>query len=261
MKAVVTGSTGTIGSVLMTHLQAQGDTAIGWNRNEIPIDDYHAMEDFLRHEQPDVLFHTAVASQPTGRANETWFVNHEWTSEMAWITHVWDIRFIFLSTVMVFSDHAIGPFTIGSIADAQNGYGFEKRMAEARVAFQNPNAIVARLGWQIGTQDNANHMADHLTKVQRDHGQIDASERWYPACSFIEDTVQGLYQLAQGDHRGLYLLDSNEKWNYYEIVSALNEQQGNSWNVNRNTAFVYDQRMQDDRIQMASLKDRLPNLP
>ena len=150
MKAIITGARGTVGSALSNHLTAQGHQVVPWDRAVVPIDQYQPMDDFVRRERPDVLFHLAIASRSTGVANESWLVNYEWASELAWITRQLGVRFVFTSSVMVFSDNAKGPFTVDSKPDATKGYGYEKRIAEQRVFFQNPDAVVARLGWQIG---------------------------------------------------------------------------------------------------------------
>src|ERR1700733_2283801 len=146
MKAIITGAHGTVGSALSKHLKAQGHQVVAWDRFVVPIDRYQPMEDFVREERPDVLFHLAIASRSTGVANESWLVNYEWASELAWITKQLGVRFVFTSSVMVFSDGARGPFTVDTQADALQGYGYEKRMAEQRVFHQNPDAVVARLG-------------------------------------------------------------------------------------------------------------------
>ncbi len=260
MRAMITGASGAVGTGLKQYLIARGDTVIGWNRQQIPLDDYGAMEAFVRAEKPDVLFHLATASTLTGRDNETWLVNYEWTSELAWICRVLDVRFVFTSSVMVFTDFAVGPFTLDSQPDATEGYGYEKRRAEERVLQQNPNAVVARIGWQIGETAGPSQMVGFFETQMQNEGQINASTRWYPACSFISDTAATLVQLAN-DAAGLYLLDSNTKWTFYEIATALNERHGNRWKIVPNEAFVFDQRMIDDRTAIPSLKTHLPSLP
>src|SRR5690606_6325750 len=196
MRALVTGSNGTVGSVLCHKLARAGWGLVRWDRSEVPIDHYESMEVFVRRERPDVLFHLAAASQPyeTGeaRAAESWRVNYEWTSELAWITRKLGIGFVFTSTVMVFTDAKPGPYTIASRPDAAHDYGMEKRRAEERVFDQNPQAKVARLGWQIGTDLQGNQMAAWLAQ----RGQVRASARWIPACSFLEDTVEALLWIA-----------------------------------------------------------------
>jgi dTDP-4-dehydrorhamnose reductase len=260
MRAIITGASGTVGSRLSEHLRQQGFDVIAWDRQRVPVDDYWAMERFVRESAPDVLFHLATASQPTGRAGESWLINYEWTSELAWVTRTLGVRYVFSSTTLVFSNDAKGPFTVDSKPDAAEGYGYEKRRAEERVFFQNPNARVVRLGWQIGGQYSGNNMLAFLEGKMREEGRVEASTRWYPACSMLEDTVRELHRLAWAEP-GLYMPDANERWTFYEIACALNALHGNRWRIAPSEYFVFDQRMRDARTKLPSLKERLPTLP
>jgi dTDP-4-dehydrorhamnose reductase len=258
-RAIITGASGTVGSCLSAFLQRQGFEVIPWDRRTVPVDDYAAMERFVREAAPHVLFHLATASQPTGRAGESWLINYEWTSELAWITRTLGIPFVFSSTALVFSNEARGPFTHDSIPDAPEGYGYEKRRAEERVFHQNPEARVVRLGWQIGEQPMGNNMLAFLEDKMRQEGRVRASTRWLPACSLLEDTVQALHSLASAAP-GLYMLDSNERWTFYEIARELSARHAGRWRVEPSEDFVFDQRMRDERIRLPSLKERLPGL-
>ncbi|MEQ8675185.1 MAG: sugar nucleotide-binding protein [Aggregatilineales bacterium] len=260
MKALITGASGAVGTGLLKVLKGAGIKTAVWNRKKVPIDDYWAMEAFIKKTKPDVLFHLATASQPTGRDNESWLVNYEWTSELAWITRQLGIRFVFTSSVMVFSDDAPGPFTLESVPDAREGYGYEKYQAEQRALYQNPDAIIARLGWQIGDSAGSNNMVDNLTRQMDEQGVIHASRKWLPACSFINDTATALMALSELEG-GVYLVNANTSWTFYDIVSALNVLHGNHWHVEPNDDFVYDQRMIDTRVPIPPLDHRLPALP
>lgn len=259
-RAIITGASGTVGSRLAAFLRRQGVEVIPWNRRAVPVDNYAAMERFVRESAPEVLFHLATASQPTGRPGESWLINYEWTSELAWITRTLGIRFVFTSTTLVFSNDARGPFTRDSQPDAAEGYGYEKRRAEERAFYQNPEARVVRLGWQIGEEPTGNNMVAFLEDKMRQEGRVRASTRWYPACSLLEDTVAALHALAEAAP-GLYMLDSNERWTFYEIACALNARHGNRWQVEPTEDFVFDQRMRDGRLPLPTLKERLPGLP
>lgn len=260
MKAVITGARGTVGSALYHYLEKEGHTAVGWDRQQVPLDNYEQMFEFLQTEQPDVLYHLAIASQPSGRDNEGWLVNYQWPSELAWLTKELGIKFIFTSTVMVYTNNATAPFTPDTVPDETEGYGADKLRAERRVQEQNPAAIIVRLGWQIGTKAGSNNMIDFLEKQMAEHGRIEASTKWYPACSFLADTAAVLTQLATADS-GLYLLNSNTRWTFYEIVTTLNEQRGRPWQVIPTENFVYDQRMLDERLNTPPLNTHLPILP
>jgi dTDP-4-dehydrorhamnose reductase len=56
------------------------------------------------------------------------------------------------------------------------------------------------------------------------------------------------------------MIDSNERWSFYEIATALNKQHGNHWRVRATSDFVYDQRMIDPRVNAPPLKARLKTL-
>ena len=259
MKAMITGASGAVGTALTAYLQTLDAEIVPWDRNAVAIDDYAAMASFVGDHKPDALFHLATDSVPTGRENESWLVNYEWTSELAWITREQSVRFVFTSSVMVFTDDCRGPFTPESRTDALAGYGYEKRMAERRTMYQNPDAIIARLGWQIGDEAGSNNMIDFFQTQMDENGQINASRRWFPACSFLNDTASALYRLSSSAP-GLYLLDSNARWNFHDIAKAIRRHHKADWKIVPDDAFVYDQRMIDPRVGMPSLNERLPAL-
>jgi dTDP-4-dehydrorhamnose reductase len=258
VKALITGSSGTVGSALRRALEAAGWDCTRWRRSVTPIDDYRRMHAFVASERPDVVFHLAAASQPeqqeiTPAAARA--VNYEWTSELAWITRDLDIRFLFTSTAMVFTDASNGPYTLASQPDADHGYGKDKRDAEERIFHQNPNARIARLGWQIGDGDEGNQMVAWLAKRHR----VEASMRWLPACSFLDDTSEALIRIASC-RPGLYQIDSNEGWSFYDIACALRARRGAAWELIPTWSWHHDQRLLDPRTPMPSLRERLPEL-
>ncbi|MGH1345653.1 MAG: sugar nucleotide-binding protein [Nannocystales bacterium] len=257
-RALITGSRGTIGGALRAHLEAQGWEVVGWDRSKIPNDDYARMKAFVGDTAPTALFHLATASQPTQTqlsAEEVWSVNYEWTSELAWITRELDIPFVFTSTVMVFTEAVAGPYTIAMRPDAAHDYGRTKKEAEARVFAQNPCARVARLGWQIGEALTGNQMAAWLQA----RGGVEASTRWIPACSMLADTAAMLRQIAES-RPGLYHVDGNEGWSFYDLAMALRQRHGADWTIVPTFGRAYDQRLLDPRLELPSLRSRLPQL-
>jgi dTDP-4-dehydrorhamnose reductase len=253
MKVLVTGAGGTIGKVLCGLLEQRSIEVISWNRNRIPLEEYQVMEDYVKDVQPDILFHLAFASKLTGIENETWKINYEWPGELAWITRQLQVKFVFTSSNLVFSNRQFGPFDTASKPDAESGYGYEKRMAEERVRAQNPDALIARLGWQIGHAAGSNNMIDYLQRQMDESGIIRANVNWKPACSFLDDTCSQLIDLAADCPPSLYQLDANEHWNFFEIATALNKLHSNPWKVEAVSGEIMDNRMTDARLQLPSL--------
>ncbi|RMF74860.1 MAG: NAD-dependent epimerase/dehydratase family protein [Planctomycetota bacterium] len=260
MNAVVTGAHGTVGRVLVDELRVRGARVAAWDRQAAPPLEAEAGEDFLRKHRPSVLFHLAIASQPTGIADESRLVNVEWPALLARVCLAERIQFVFTSTVMVFTDREQGPYHPADEPDAAEGYGFEKRLAEQRVRGENPEAIIARLGWQIGDAPGSNNMLDYLESRQREHGCVRASERWLPACSFLRDTAMVLCDMTRY-LPGTYHLDSNRGWSFARIASALSRHHDGRWKIEPTQDYVYDQRMIDPRVVMPSLDVRFGEAP
>lgn len=256
MRAIVTGARGTVGRVLVERLRAAGHWVIGWDREAVSPGDAEQVRDFVHDVQPQVIFHLAIASQPSGLTNEGEIINESWPRQLAELAAEDGFRLVVTSTVMVFTDDAKGPFTVASEPDANEGYGLAKLKTERIVRAAHPDAVIARLGWQIGTEPGGNNMLSAFEDQQVKNGFVSASTKWLPACSFITDTCDALIRLSQAE-AGLYLIDSNEKWNYFEIASALSRLHGDRWKIVPNEDFVYDQRMIDSRVGMPTLARRL----
>ncbi len=258
MRALVTGSRGTVGSVLVEVLQNRGYEVVRWDRSQVSTTNYPQMESFVRRTAPDVLFHLAAASQP-GNAPESsdvgWEVNYEWTSELAWIAKEVGCRFVFTSTVMVFTDEQPGPYSIASTPNAEEGYGMHKRRAEERAFKQNSESRVVRLGWQIADGLRGNHMAAWLS----DRKSVALSTRWIPACSYVGDTAHALADIANL-RPGLYHLNANQGWSMYDLAMALREKHDADWDIRPTFDWCYDQRLIDLRVSMREVSEFLTAL-
>lgn len=257
---LITGYNGTVGSAVRETAAARGMAVTGWDRHATPPDDDAAGVRLLDAVRPDAVLHLAVPSAGTGRANEGWLVNVHWTGRLAHLCRERGMRFLYASTVMVFTDKARGPFGLDTPPDATEGYGGEKRQGELAALAANTDAVIARLGWQIGRAPGGNNMLTYLDQQMREHGAIRVSRGFLPATSFVHDTAECLLGLLAPGHRGIYQLDSNDGWNLHQIVTALNRRHGETWNVIATDDFTQNQRMLDNRPGMPALSKTLPEL-
>jgi len=258
MRASVSGMNGTIGRALASRLFNESHHVAALSRDTVeqtPAD----IARLLAESRIDVVFHLAIASRPTGRKNEHELVNVDWPARLAEACAAARVRLVFTSTAMVFSDHARGPFRPDRSPDAREGYGHQKLTAERRVSGANPNAVIVRLGWQIGDAPGGNQMLSYFDQHMREHGVVRASRKWLPACSFLADTAAALIGLAARPG-GIYHLDSNSGWTFFDIASALNDRAGKPWQIEPDDQFVYDQRLIDPRLNTPPLATRLLSL-
>lgn len=234
---------GAVAPVVANHFVNQDVEVVTFDRAQVDINDELSIRKFLEENNPDYFLHIA-----TGPAT--------WAETNAKLCRELEIRFLFTSTVSVFSEQGSGPYTIDSVPNAEDDYGRYKRECEELVRLANPISIIARLGWQIGNSAGSNNMFDYLERTMQEKGQIEASELWFPSCSFMEDTAETLFELITNCLGGTYLLNSNLNYNFYEIVNALN-QATYRWKVIPTNNLDRDDRMFDDRVKIKNLSDTL----
>ena len=237
MKAIITGMNGTVAPAVATTLTEAGHAVVSWDRTIVPTDNLEAVRHFIQQERPSWFFHVATGSP-------------DWAAWVAQVCAEEGVKFLFTSSVSVFSAKQAGPFSVDVLPQPDDDYGRYKFECEQRVQQANPNAIVARLGWQIGTSTGGNHMFDYLSRTFETEGKIEASTAWFPACSFLSDTAVALTELITTFPAGVYHIEGNPGLNFYDVVIGLNHMQNVSWIVEATTAHKQNNRMLDGRIQV-----------
>ena len=234
MKVLVTGMNGTVAPALAQALRAAGHEVIGWNRALIPPEEPVAVRGFIEEQQPDALCHLGMGSA-------------RWAESMARVCLERQLRFLFTSSVSVFSPRQQGPFTVEAPPEPDDDYGRYKLECEQRIRAVDPDARIVRLGWQIGSGPGGNQMLEYLERTHREAGRIEASTQWYPACSFLADTAQSLLTILQGGPSGLCHLDGNPGLDFHAIAGRLRRLHHTDWTIVPVDAPVQNHRMIDPR--------------
>ena len=243
MKAVITGMNGAVAPIVADYFASREMKVVPFDRSKVDINNKVAIKEFLELERPSLFLH--IATGPV-----------EWAEMVAKICREMNIRFLFTSTVSVFSEDGSGPYTIDSEPKAEDDYGKYKRECETKIAAINPDAYIVRLGWQIGHSAGSNNMFDFLERTMAENGFIEASEKWFPSCSFLADTAEALYDIVTNFPSGLYLLNSNKKSSFYDIVKGIDNGK-NRWKVTPGSSLNRDDRMFDDRVNIISIEEKL----
>jgi dTDP-4-dehydrorhamnose reductase len=244
MRVLITGMNGTVAPVLAAELQKAHAEVTPWDRAAVAVDHFDSVREFILQTRPDACLHLAMGGP-------------EWAEWMARVCKDERISFLYTSSVSVFANTQRGPFGTDVAPQPDDDYGRYKLDCEQRVRAAYPDALVARLGWQIGTAPGSNNMIDYLEKTHRAEGAIRASRCWVPACSFLEDTAVVLAGLLRGQPGGLYHVDGNPGWSLYDIAVRLNTIHGSRWQVIPADEPDWDTRMTDHRITTPSIVDRL----
>lgn len=246
---IITGMNGTVAPALAAQLARDGWEVVAWNRNEVAVDDAGAGERFLDKTAPEAVVHLAMGAP-------------EWAEWLAAQSLARGIRFIYVSSVSVFSGQQPGPIPPERQPDASDDYGRYKADCERRVQSVHPAAVIARLGWQIGNDPQKNTMVRYLVEKMRSDGVVSASRAWLPSCSFLEDTANGLAALlADSKAQGPYHLEANDGFSMFHLAGCLTERFGLDLRVEDTDDFVFDNRMVDERLRMKRLSERLDARP
>ena len=240
MRALVTGTNGTVAPVVVARLEAAGHETVAWDRARVPPDEAGAVEAFLAEVEPDWTVHAAMGDPA-------------WAASLA----AWPSRMLYVSSVSVFSGRGGARLRPGDEPDAADDYGRYKAECERRVAAADPRALVVRIGWQIGEAPGNNNMLTYLADRNLREGRVAASTRWFPACSFLGDTAGALVELMERGAEGIYHVDGNPGLSFFEIASGLSRLHGSPWTVVATDEPVLDYRMADDRVRIEPITNRI----
>jgi len=246
VKAIFTGLNGIVVPEVAKYFKTKGIEVIQYDRNVITVDNEFEIESFLKLHQPDLFLHFAMGTP-------------EWAGLLAKLTKKLKIKFIYISTVSVYSGKNKGPITMSSKPDAEDNYGKYKIKSEDIVLQNNEDAYILRIGWQIGIKPGSNNMIDYLYKEMEKTGVIKASSNWYPSCSFMEDTAIGIYDAIINHNHGIFLINSNDSFSFFEIVTYLSKIHP-IIQASEQKDFIQDIRMIDDRIKIKKLSERFQSL-
>lgn len=246
MKTIFTGMNGTVAPVVAHYFKEQGAQIIAYDRSIISTNNRFEIESFIHMHQPDALLHFAMGAP-------------EWAEMLASICEKAHIKFIFISTSSVFDASVKGPITTQTKPHAEDPYGSYKITSEEKVKSAHPNAYIIRIGWQIGHKPGSNQMIDFLTKAMEKDGVIHASTKWYPSCSFIEDSAEAIYDIVTRLKPDTYLVNSNDGYSFFEIVSALKKMHP-LFDVKPSDEPNLNHLMIDDRPKMTRLSERFKHL-
>jgi len=246
MKTVlISGLTGTLGPKIATQFNLRGWEIIEWDHHKHNPDDAGQRDAFWQSLRVDAVCHIAMGSE-------------EWSAWLAEQCAQRRIPYLFTSTAMVFDAETDGPYTISEQRNARDTYGQYKVRCEDRIWSVNPDAMIARLGWQLHDEASGNNMLAYLDTQHREQGVIHASTHWYPATSHMDDTAIACLQLIERNEPGLYHLDSNSetRWSFYQLVCALKQHYNRPWSVVPCADYQHDQRLLDERIALPPLSHR-----
>lgn len=245
-RVLITGLNGTLAPVLAESFVNLGIDVVGWDRSRFAPEDPNSLHRLVEAHQPQALCHLATGSP-------------DWARTLAAGCQQLAMPLLFTSTAMVFDAQVDGPYSTSSQANPQDDYGRMKLASEQSIRQAYPQALIARIGWQIGDKRGGNNMLEALHRQMEENGKVVASKAWVPATSFMQDTADTLASLLIQRQQGLFHLDSNavDQMTFADLVKRLNAAFNCHWLIETNTSYQHDQRLIDARAIMPKLSCRI----
>lgn len=243
-RTLVTGMGGTVAPVLAAELRGRGGAVVAWDRSAVPPEDRRAVEEHVRGSGASALVHCGMGDPA-------------WAEHMAACCRRMGIAFLYTSSVSVFGPRQSGPHRVDAVPEPQDDYGRYKLECERRVLAAHPGAHVVRLGWQIALRPGGNQMVEHFRREHAEHGHVDASTRWFQACSFVEDSARVLADVLDDPPPGVHHLDGNPGWSMHRLVCALDRAMGGAWDVRPTEDVRLNNLLLDGRLPSVSIESRL----
>lgn len=148
---LITGANGQLGKEMQIVVQQQPDYHyIAVSKEELPIDNPSAIEDFFNKHKIDVCVncaaYTAVdkAEHEKEQANN---INGTAVGHLAALCEEKSIQLIHLSTDYVFDGNATQPYDVDYPVNPINHYGASKLLGEQLAVKNNPSCIIIRTSW------------------------------------------------------------------------------------------------------------------
>ncbi len=238
MAIVVTGASGKLGQYLLSEGAESGQALVAWTRRPgvrnwghperfVELLDSESWTLALCQDAPAALIHCAAMPSVDGCLREpdlAWRINVELTDRLAEQCQRRSVRFVYVSSDMVF-DGESAPYDEGAPVAPLSYYG--KTKAAGEQAALRHGGWVARVALMVGPAlgNYQSHYDLTLERLRRDEPVESFEDEWRGILSF-RDAARGLLKLAQGPPERRLLHLAGERRSRYEMSLLLAEQLG-----------------------------------
>ena len=238
-RLLIIGASGFIGQHLLQRLQSSPEHEVrgtyltampqtqGCSWHQVDVTDPEQLGAVFRLTQPEMVVHLAAMSdvnqcqRTPQRASE---INVRGTEHIAKLCALYQAKLLFLSTEYVFSGDQ-GYYREDDAPQPTTHYGQTKWEAEQAVAREAEQWSILRTslvyGWPMAANRSnlVTRLLDSLRSGRPFHGYTDM----YRSPVYVEDVVEGIIKLAQGDYSGVHHVAGPEWVNIGEFARAVAE--------------------------------------
>ena len=204
-KYLITGYRGQLGFDIERELKKRGISDItAVDKDEMDITDRDAVMEFIKKENPEVIFHCAAwtAVDKAEEARELCEkVNVEGTRNIVDASIECGSKIIYMSTDYVFDGAKEGVYTEEDTVNPKSVYGETKFLGEEEVR-RNPNHFITRISWVFGI--NGNNFIKTMLKLSDNHDTLSVVDDQIGSPTYTVDLARLLVDMSETDKFGTY---------------------------------------------------------
>jgi len=225
-KVLLSGSGGQLGLELSELLPRRGHEVVAFSREELDVADFEAVRLALQEHSPDIVLNAAAYTNVDGcetEADLAYRVNALGPRNLAQLCYARGCDLLHVSTNYVFDGASERPYEPFDTPNPISAYGRTKLAGEEYVRQLTNRWYVVRSAGVYGRGHNFVRTMLRLG-VERDVLKVKVDEFISP--TYAVDLAQGIAEVIEAGHYGLYHLTNAGSCSWYEFAKAIFELTG-----------------------------------
>ena len=244
-KILVTGANGQLGMELQQLAVANPSFKFIFTaRDEFPLDNPDATNDFITKHQPQYLINCAAYTAVDKAESETelvYKINAEAPGVIAKACKENNTRLIHISTDYVFNGMGSVPYKEEDATDPVNFYGASKLEGEKNVLRFNPDSIIIRTAWVYS--EFGKNFVKTMIRLMAEKDQVNVVNDQWGTPTYAADLAEAIMKIISvldgpthhsplAAHPGVYHFTNEGIITWYDFAVTIKELSGSSCIVN-----------------------------
>lgn len=244
-KILVTGANGQLGMELQQLAVANPSFKFIFTaRDEFPLDNPDATNDFITKHQPQYLINCAAYTAVDKAESETelvYKINAEAPGVIAKACKENNTRLIHISTDYVFNGMGSVPYKEEDATDPVNFYGASKLEGEKNVLRFNPGSIIIRTAWVYS--EFGKNFVKTMMRLMAEKDQVNVVNDQWGTPTYAADLAEAIMKIISvldgpthhsplAAHPGVYHFTNEGIITWYDFAVTIKELSGSSCIVN-----------------------------
>ena len=221
MKILVSGSGGQLGLELSELFPRRGYEIVALSRGELDVADFVAARLTLEEHSPDIVVNAAAYTNVDGCETETdlaYRVNALGPRNLAQLCEERDCDLLHVSTNYVFDGASERPYEPFDAPNAISAYGRTKLAGEEYVKQLTNRWYVVR---SAGIYGRGHNFVRTMLRLGAERDVLKVKDDEYISPTYAVDLAEGIAELVERGHYGLYHLTSAGSCSWYEFAKEI----------------------------------------